>query len=220
MVCYLISEYFKLFFMESNAFLFRDKEFGLALFALILCFSFQTIRAQAFEPGYIVLNSNDTLYGSVKDRNDGSLFEKIRFRNERGKVKRYSAENLLSYTAGIHTYESLWYAEESQFFRFTYYTRSGYGKKIFLKVLARGPLSCYAREFIHDDNDFLDQFELFLRVGDTTMERATQGIFGLKKKRLTSYFWDCPALVEKINKLSITRPLDVVAYYNAFCGNL
>ncbi len=220
MVCYLILEDFKLFFMVSIAFLFRGKEFGLTLFALIFCCSFQTIRAQAFEPGYIVLNSNDTLYGSVKIRNDGSLFEKIRFKNERGKVKRYSAENLLSYKAGIHTYESLWYAEESQFFRFDYYTRSGYGQKTFLKVLAKGPLSCYAREYIHDDNDFLDQFELFLRVGDTTMERATQGIFGLKKKRLTSYFWDCPRLAEKINKLSITKPLDVVAYYNEFCGNL
>ncbi|MGB5360297.1 MAG: hypothetical protein WBN27_10185, partial [Eudoraea sp.] len=111
-------------------------------------------------------------------------------------------------------------AEESRFFRFDYYTRRGYGKKTFLKVLAKGRLSCYAREFIHDDNDFLDQSELFLQDGDTTMERATQGIFGLKKKRLTSYFWDCPALVEKINNLSISRPLDVVAYYNAYCVNL
>ena len=206
--------------MESISFLFRGKEFGLTLLALILCSTFQTIRAQAFEPGYIVLNSNDTLYGSVKNRNHGTLFEKIRFKNERGKVRRYSAENLLGYKAGIHTYESIWYAEESRFFRFDYYTRPGYGKKTFLKVLAKGRLSCYAREYIHDDNDFLDQFELFLKDGDTTMERATQGIFGLKKKRLTSYFWDCPVLVEKINNLSISRPLDVVAYYNAYCGNL
>lgn len=205
--------------MEYNTFL-SVKEFGVTFFALIFCYSFHTISAQDFEPGYIVLNTNDTLYGSIKDRNDGALFEKIRFKNERGKVKRYSAENLLSYTAGIFTYESLWYAEESQFFRFDYYTRPGYGKKIFLKVLAKGPLSCYSREFIQDDNDFPDQFELFLRDSETTMERATQGIFGLKKKRLTSYFWDCPTLVEKINNHSITRPLDVVAYYNSFCSSL
>jgi len=205
--------------MEYITFLNR-KEFAATIFALIFCCSFQTINAQAFEPGYIVLNSNDTLYGSIKDRNDGAIFEKIRFKNERGKVKRYSAENLLSYTAGINTYESLWYAEKSRFFRFDYYTRAGFGKKIFLKVLAKGPLSCYAKEFIHDDNDFPDQFELFLRDSETTMERATQGIFGLKKKRLTSYFWDCPTLVEKINNHSITSPSDVVAYYNSFCGGL
>ncbi|MGB5228460.1 MAG: hypothetical protein WBN55_09355, partial [Eudoraea sp.] len=115
--------------MESISFLFRGKEFGLTLLALILCSTFQTIRAQAFESGYIVLNSNDTLYGSVKNRNHGTLFEKIRFKNERGKVRRYSAENLLGYKAGIHTYESIWYAEDSRFFRFDYYTRPGYGKK-------------------------------------------------------------------------------------------
>lgn len=206
--------------MESIGFFYRGKGFSLILFVLILCCSFQICRAQAFEPGYVVLNSNDTLYGSVKDRNDGALFKKIRFKDERGKVRRYSAEHLLGYKKGIHIYESLWYAEESQFFRLDYYSRTGYGKKTFLKVLAKGTLSCYAREYIQDDNDFLDQFELFLRNDDTTMQRATQGIFGLKKKRLTSYFWDCPSLIEKIRNLSITKPLDVVTYYNTFCGNL
>jgi hypothetical protein len=206
--------------MAFNAFLYRGKDLGFPLFVLILCCALQAVSAQTYEPGYIVLNSKDSLYGSVKDRNDGTLFKKIRFKDERGKVKRYSAEDLLGYKAGIHTYESLWYAEENQFFRFHYYSRPGYGKKVFLKVLARGPLGCYAREFIHDENDYLDQFELFLREGETTMERATQGVFGLKKKRLSSYFWDCPTLVEKINNRSLTRPLEVVDFYNAFCGRL
>jgi hypothetical protein len=191
--------------------------FGITLFALVL-FSFQTINAQGFERGYIVLNTNDTLYGYIKDRNDGALFKKIRFKEARGKVKRYTAEDLLSYTAGLYTYESLWYAAENQFFKFEYYSSPGYGRKVFLKVLAKGRLSCYAKEFIHDDNDFLDQFELFLRDSDNTMVRATQGIFGLKKKRLTEYFSDCPGVVEKINNRSITKPLDVVAYYNQYCG--
>lgn len=206
--------------MESIAFLSRSKESGLIFLTLILCCSFQICKAQAFEPGYVVLNSNDTLYGFVKDRNDGPLFKKIRFKDTRSKVWRYSAEHLLGYKTGIHIYESLWYAEESQFFRFDYYSRPGYGKKTFLKVLAKGTLSCYAREFIHDDNNFLDQFELFLRNDDTVMQRATQGIFGLKKKRLISYFWDCPSLIEKIKTLSITTPLDVVTYYNTFCEDL
>lgn len=206
--------------MESIVFFYRGKGFDLMLFALILCCSFQMSRGQAFEPGYVVLNSNDTLHGYVKDRNDGALFKKIRFKDKRGKVRRYSAEHLLGYKAGISIYESLWYAEESQFFRFDYYSKPGYGKKTFLKVLIKGTLSCYAREFIDDDNDFLDQFELFLRNGDTTMQRATQGIFGLKKKRLTNYFWDCPSLIEKIKNLSITKPLDVVTYYNTFCGDV
>lgn len=205
--------------MLFNTFLYRGKGAGLTFFVLILCCSFQDVRAQTYEPGYIVLNSKDTLRGTVKDRNDGALFKKIRLKNERGRVKRYSAEDLLGYKAGIYTYESIWYAEENQFFRFDYYSRPGYDEKIFLKVLAMGPLRCYAREFIHGDNDYPDQFELFLREGETTMERATQGIFGLKKKRLANYFWDCPTLVEKINNRSLTKPLEVTAYYNAFCGS-
>ena len=217
MVYYLSLIGFKYIFMQFNSFVSNCKILGLAFFTLMSCYSFQTIQAQSFEDGYIVLNSNDTLYGSVKDRNDGTLYKKIRFKNEHSKVKRYSAKDLLSYKAGIYTYESLWYAEESHFFKFNYYSRPGYGHKVFLKVLAKGRLSCYAKEYVHDDSDYFDQYELFLRDSDKTMARATQGIFGLKKKRLTNYFWDCPTLVQKINNKSITKPLDVVTYYNEIC---
>ena len=194
---------------ENNAF---------SLYLMIVLFSLQVISGQGYEQGYIILTNKDTLYGKVKDRNDGTLFTKIRFKNERGKVKRYSAQDLLGYKVGIYSYESLWYAEESEFFRFTYYSRPGYGQKVFLKVLAKGKLSCYAVEFMHDDNNYPDQFELFLREGQTTLQRVTQGIFGLKKKQLTHYFWDCSVLVEKINNRSLTTPLEVVTYYNEFCG--
>lgn len=203
--------------MQCSSFVSSGKVLGLTFLALMSCCLFQTINAQSFERGYIVLNSNDTLFGSVKDRNDGALFKKIRFKNERGIVKRYTAEDILSYKSGIHTYESLWYAEESHFFKFNYYSRPGYGHKVFLKVLVKGRLTCYAKEFVYDDNDFFDQFELFLRDGDDSMARATQGIFGLKKKRLIDYFWDCPSLVSKIHNGTITKTLDVVAYYNEIC---
>ena len=84
--------------------------------------------------------------------------------------------------------------------------------------MVKGKLSCYAKEYIQDDNFYVDYFELFKRYGENTFERATQGFFGLKKKRLTRYFFDCPNLVKKINNNSIKNPLDVVAYYNQFCG--
>ncbi|MEQ8926993.1 MAG: hypothetical protein RLO81_14325 [Fulvivirga sp.] len=188
------------------------------LLTVTLYVLFIRTEAQEYEPGYIVLNSKDTVFGFVKDRTESRLFEKIKFKNEAGKVKRYSASDILGYKAGINHYESLWYAEESQFFKFSYYNRPEYGEKVFLRVLAKGYLSCYAKEFVHDDNDYPDEFELFLRQGETTMQRATQGIFGLKKKSLSKYFWDCPKLVEKINNLAITNPLDVVTYYNEFCS--
>jgi len=188
-------------------------------FGLLLLLVATSINAQAdYEPGYIILNNNDTIYGSIRDRTDYKLFDKIRFRQENRKTKRYSAYDIKGYKKGIYSFESLWYKEESEFFRFDYLNRKGYGKKVFLKVLVKGELSCYAKEYVDDDNFYFDYFELFKQNGENKFERATQGMFGLKKKRLTRYFFDCPNLVNKINNNSIKSPLDVVTYYNAFCG--
>lgn len=196
----------------------NEKRLALTLIMLFIGSCFLPILGQSYEPGYIILKSNDTLHGMVRNRKDGMLLEKIKFKNIRDKTKRYSAEELLGYKAGIHTYEALWFAEDNALFKFNYYNRPDVCKKVFLKVMAKGALNCYAKEFIHDDNDYPDQFELFQRQGETTFERATQGIFGLKKKRLSHYFRDCPTLVEKINNRSLKTPLEVVAYYNMFCG--
>ena len=188
-------------------------------FGLLLLLVATSIKAHAdYEPGYIILNNNDTIYGSIRDRTDYKLFDKIRFRQENRKTKRYSAYDIKGYKKGIYSFESLWYKEESEFFRFAYLNRKGYGKKVFLKVLVKGELSCYAKEYVDDDNFYFDYFELFKQNGENKFQRATQGMFGLKKKRLTRYFFDCPNLVNKINNNSIKSPLDVVTYYNTFCG--
>lgn len=188
-------------------------------FGFLLLLLATTINAQnEYEPGYIILNNNDTIYGNIKDRTDDKLFNKIRFRQENKKTDRYSAYDIKGYKKGIYSFESLWYKEETEFLRFHYFNRGGYGEKVFLKVLVKGELSCYAKEYIQDDNFYLDYFELFKRDGENKFERATQGLFGLKKKRLTRYFFDCPNLVKKINNNSIKNPLDVVTYYNEFCS--
>ena len=185
---------------------------------LLLLFAYTINGQNEYEPGYIILNNNDTIHGNIKDRTDNNLFDKIRFRRENKKRKKYSAYDIKGYKKGIHSFESLWYKEEIEFFRFDYFNREGYGEKVFLKVLLKGELSCYAKEYIHDDNFYVDYFELFKRDGELRFERATQGVFGLKKKRLTHYFFDCPNLVNKINNNSIKNPLDVVTYYNQFCN--
>jgi len=50
------------------------------------------------------------------------------------------------------------------------------------------------------------------------MVRATQSILGLKKKLLSEYFDNCPALVEKINEPEIRTPEDVLMYHGILCG--
>lgn len=48
------------------------------------------------------------------------------------------------------------------------------------------------------------------------MVRATQGIFGLKKKLLSNYFKECPELVEKINNKKMKSVEDVLTFYNTW----
>lgn len=189
------------------------------LFAFLFVFhTGNKVWAQTYEPGHVILINGDTLYGHVQDRNDWGLFRKIRFKDEKGKTKRYTAKDLKGYTMGIHSFESKWFAVESEFLRTTHYNRKGYGEQTFLKVLQRGPLMVYAMEFLYDDNSVATQYELFQRQGETLMERATQGLFGLKKKRLASYFWDCPTVVQKIENNSLRDPLEVAQFYNRFCA--
>lgn len=187
---------------------------------LFLLLAIGPVQSQNFEDGYVILPSQDTLYGQVKDRNNGSFFKKIRFKNAKGRVKRYGPEDILGYGQDGHRYVPKWFKEEGEGLRMYYYSRPGYGKHVFLKVIrADGPLHCYAREFMDEDSHFL-QFELFQRQGEALMERATQGIFGLRKKRLSSYFRDCPTLVEKINSKEIRSYVEVVSFYNEHCGAL
>ena len=101
---------------------------------------------------------------------------------------------------------------------FDYNSRPDQGEKIFLKVLVRGPVSCYFHEYVDYDSGYRDGFALFKREQDDYFERATQGIFGLKKKRLIRYFSDCQSLVDRIEMDLLETPLEVVKFSNAWCA--
>jgi len=179
-----------------------------------------SIRAQdKFFPGYIILNNGDTLTGVVRDRDlsRGVLYKKIRFREGKARTKRFSPYQIKGYGIENAEYESMWFEEYSEFFRFYYYNRYGVGEKEFMRVLEKGPLSCYYREYIDFDSGYPDGYYLYKREGEDYFERATQGILGLKKKRLAEYFRDCPSLVEQIQSGEIKNPLEVVSFYNNNC---
>jgi hypothetical protein len=61
--------------------------------------------------------------------------------------------------------------------------------------------------------------DLFIKEGDDYFIRATQGLFGLKKKVLSDYFQKCPDLVKKIKQKEIKDPSAVVRYFNANCAD-
>lgn len=189
-------------------------------FTLLLLVLLHPMNAQRnYLPGYVILNTKDTLHGVIEDRNfySGEIYRKIKFKKKHGGSKRYSADDLLGYKAGATIFESLWYHEESDFLRTYYDTKPGHGQKQFLKVLSKGILNAYAKEFMAGDSSYPGSFPLLIRKDETYFVRATQGVFGLKKKQLASYFSDCPELAKRILDGSIKRMFAVVEYYNLHC---
>jgi hypothetical protein len=174
-----------------------------------------------FTPGFIILNNGDTVYGQVRDRDLSRdvIFKKVRFRAEHHGVKRYSPYDIEGYKIGDSEFDSRWFKEEAEFFKFYYFCRAGLGERVFLKVSKRGELTCYLREYIDPDSGYPVGYELFYREGEDYFERATQGMLGLKKKRLSEYFADCPSLVMRIKNGEIDSPLEVVDFYNHRCVN-
>lgn len=47
--------------------------------------------------------------------------------------------------------------------------------------------------------------------------RVTQGVLGLKKKKLMDYFWDCPELVQALEKKELKEIHEVINVYIERC---
>jgi hypothetical protein len=174
-----------------------------------------------FQPGYIITKAGDTLYGQVKDRTAEpfvEIYQRIRFIPEgRGGRKKYGAAAILGYGLGGRDYASVPLREESTFFKIRYYS-SPEDPLVFLRIVAQeGPLTYYLMEFIHEDNNFVDDFPLFHLQGRTELVRATQGIFGLKREQLKAYFKDCPALLSALERKDLKQPQEVYDFYLENC---
>lgn len=171
-----------------------------------------------YESGYVVTNDNDTLVGLVKDRKQppfGKLYKKVYFKNKHKKQK-YSPNQIIGYKQGTREYESMWIDVSSHLIHEKYTSIPNQGEKEFLKVIERGYLTYYQREFEYADNDYIDQISLFKREDDNSLVRVSQGIFGLRKESLASYFNDCPDLVNKIVNEEIKTPIEIVRFYNSW----
>ena len=170
-----------------------------------------------YQNGYIITNKNDTLIGQVKDRKPppfGKLYEKIRFKKNRFGKKKYGPHQIIAYKQGDNQFESLWINVFSLIFIEKYTCVPNFGEKAFMKVIVKGYLSYYHWEFQDYESDYIDEVSLFKREDEPSFIRVTQGIFGLRKKRLTEYFQDCPELVYKIENGEIRDPIEIANFYN------
>jgi hypothetical protein len=78
----------------------------------------------------------------------------------------------------------------------------------------RGFLTYYQWEFLDYDSFVLQWVDLFKRRDEDYFVRVTQGVLGLKKKRLERYFEDCPELMEKIHSKELRLPAEIARFYN------
>ena len=173
---------------------------------------------KGYKPGFIITNEQDTLHGYLKDRTTPpfmKLYKNVRMKShDRGVSGGYSPNEISGYCIKGHCFKSMWYHEESFFFNTTYYSLEGEGEKIFMRIIIDGYLSLYHKEYLDADNNYLQYISFFKRKDEYRLQRATQGILGLKKKQLSLYFKDCPSLIEKMNNNEFTTSLELVNYYN------
>ncbi len=173
---------------------------------------------KGYQAGYIITSEGDTLYGYLKDRTPppfGKRYGNVRVKSyERGITGGYSPYEISQYCIKGDCFKSMWYHEESFFFNVSYYSLEGEGEKIFMKVIVDDYLSLYYKEYIDEDNSYVQYIPFFKREDEYHLQRATQGLLGLKKKQLSLYFKDCPELVSLIQEHKITSPTAVASYYN------
>lgn len=173
------------------------------LIIFLCCINLLSAQKKSFHHGYIIQHNGDTIQGWIKDRSPEpfvTLYPKIRFKQEgRGRTGKYGPDDIKGYGYQGQSFISMPLREESTFFKFRYYT-DAIAPPVFLKVIEQHEGLIYLEQlFVHDDNNYLDTFPLFYRPGTNEMVRVTQGIFGFRKKRLATYFYDCPVLVDEIN---------------------
>ncbi len=171
-----------------------------------------------FLDGYVITVENDTIFGRVKDRDSGTFSEilkKVKLKKEGALFKRkYGPNDLKAYKRGEHFFESIWLQEEAKFFKISYISIEGVGKKVFMQLIASGDLSYYHWEWIDYDNFSFEFTPLFKKKNSTEMVRVTQGVFGLKKKVLAIYLNERPDLVNRISSGEKLSPMEIVEIYN------
>jgi len=173
------------------------------LFAIILCVSVQIGRAQyGYMKGYVITNSNDTLFGQVKDRNalPNILFDKIKFKPDNGGKKiSFSASQIKGYKKGDDCFESL-----------TCYLDTA----VFVKVVRDGFLTLYKYEYgtFENTSGFGSTFLFKKQDNPCVMELSSTDF----KNQLLEYFDDANLVRDRIKEkeVSTDQLADIVSIYN------
>jgi hypothetical protein len=190
------------------------------LFCLILLcnpVSGQTLKPKFnYTQGSVTLKNGKILHGEVANIKHGfrdEFLDRVRIKPS-GKVfaKKYHARKILGYSMGDRQFVSWKVKRNNALFKEMYAIHTGNEHKIF-ELQKEGHLSIYLEYFI-DDDLWIRSAPFFLKKNELIMVRATQGLFGLKRKLLSDYLGDCPTIMEFIEEKKITTPEEVAILYN------
>ncbi|MGB5508036.1 hypothetical protein [Robiginitalea sp.] len=198
----------------------RSFVFGIILSMFLLGPTALSAQKKGYSEGYVISLEGDTLHGFVKDRREApfeELYPRVRFKKKGAFKKKYSPNEIKGYGYNESHFESVPISEEVRFFRFDYQSHPEM-PHVFLRVARRYPnLILYEWEYVQDDNSYLDSFPLFYRPDQNKWVRVTQGIFGLKRKKLVPFFLDCPQLALGIQNKTINTLYDILEMWEGSC---
>jgi hypothetical protein len=192
--------------------------------AWLLLLPLYVVAQSSDNRNYLVLDTGEVLHGVVDhiDQRRGSpeFYKKIRITDASGRTKKYKRKEIAAFRVNNTDYEGFWLSQTSDGFvllNARYDIDSKKGERHFLRVVSKGKLSHYELEWWNQGDANISWMDLLKKEGDTYFMRATQGIFGLKRKVLTDYFSACPALKAEIENKQIKKIQQVVDFYNSKC---
>ncbi|MEQ8476051.1 hypothetical protein [Fulvivirga sp.] len=196
-----------------------------SIFMLLVFSVYATSFAQsAITEDFLVLNSGDTLHGSVEyinsKRVSPEFYKKIRVTDENGKRRQFKQKDVSAFKADGKVFESYWLSQSSDKITLVnpkYDIDPENGAQYFLRLIRKGELSHYQWEWWEQGESTLMWMDLLRKKEDQFFIRATQGLLGLKKKVLTDYFMNCPDLKERIEKKELDEVWQLVDFYNNNC---
>ncbi|MGY6562627.1 MAG: hypothetical protein ACXITV_11020 [Luteibaculaceae bacterium] len=207
----------------------------LRIFSILLCLLAPTIALKSSifaqqnrSTDYLVLVSNDTLFGQVEHINTRGVspkyLKKIQVKPENGRRKRISRKSILAFKSDGEEFERFYLAQNSgrvQLVNLIYKIDTKRGEQFFLKVMNRHEaLNHYQMQWWEQGSSTQLSMDLFKKSSDNFLIRANQGLLGLNKRALTNYFSDCKPLQSAIQEDSLKTARAVFNFYTVNCGKL
>lgn len=186
---------------------------------LLLSMGSKVLAQAEYKKGYLVTLSNDTISGYIQEKSSFEYTKKTKFifKDEQGKKRKFKVNKIKAYYIDNDWYEGIWVLESTVRLVNSYTTKDGYGERKFLKVIERGELIHYQEELEDQGSQFIQSVDFIKRPQEDRMVRATQGLLGLKRKRLIEYFQDCPSLRSQIENKQVNTVAEILDFHSLNC---